>query len=171
MNPCGPHIFVCIQLLQQILLKFGVVWGFIRTTVTVLQLMSLGFPELVISVEDSVRRALNVSTAISAPRGGAGCPPAAHGHCAGQISMHSHERAHSAAMDEAWRKPKHMEQPWAGAAARGEQPAVGPGAWGSCHPLGTCVEQCLTSIPSGSKPCWGSAGRAAACGKLMQDQF
>ena len=33
------------------------------------------------------------------------------------------------------------------------------------------MEQCLKGGTCGMEPCWGSAGRAAACGKLMQDQF
>ena len=47
----------------------------------------------------------------------------------------------------------------------------GGGGQGELPATGTWVEQCLTDTPHGSKPCWGRAWSAAACGKLTQDQF
>lgn len=48
----------------------------------------------------------------------------------------------------------------AGAAARGEWPAVGRTAGGAA-PVGTREERCLKGGPSSTEPCCGGAGRAA----------
>ena len=59
----------------------------------------------------------------------------------------------------------------AGAAAHGEQPAVGQEGWGRPYQWGICAEQCLKGGPCGIESCLRSMQRAAACGKAMQDPF
>ena len=58
----------------------------------------------------------------------------------------------------------------AGAAARGERPAVGRRAGGAA-PVGTRMERCLKGGPRGTEPCWGGAGKAAECGKATWDHL
>jgi len=107
-------------------------------------------------------------------RGGAGRAPAAHKHSTEQISTCSHEGAHRAAVDEAWRRHSPwiplQEQPQARAAACEEEPMVGQEGWGSCC-LRSCAGAVLEGGPHEAELCWSSDGRAAACGKSAQDQF
>jgi len=47
----------------------------------------------------------------------------------------------------------------------------GAGALGAWLSVATRVEQCLKGGSHGTKPCWSSAWRAAACGKPTWDHF
>ena len=171
MNPCGSRRLACIQLQQQTLHKFGVVWGFILTAVTVLQLMSLGFPELIIHLEDSGGEGikclcshfcstwwsrLSPCSPWALRRADLHAQPGRSPRCSSGRGLEE-AKAHGAALG------------WSCSPRRAAR--SGGGGQGELPPTGTWVEQCLTDTPHGSKPCWGRAWSAAACGKLIQDQF
>ncbi len=149
MNPCGSRRLACIQLQQQTLHKFGVVWGFILITVTVLQLMSLGFPELIIHVDDSGEEGikclcshfcstwwsrLSPCSPWALRRADLHAQPGRSPRCSSGRGLEE-AKAHGAALG------------WS--CSHGEQPAVGAEARGAAS-HGTCVEQCLTDTPHAS---------------------
>ena len=99
-----------------------------------------------VSATGSRRKYALCEQSLHAAHGGAGCPPAGHGHHVEQIFTCSYGGGHGAAVDVVWRRHSlwisPQEQPWAGASA---------------------LERSLR---------WGrKAGGAAACGKPTWDQF
>ena len=97
--------------------------------------------------------------------GGAGCPPAACGCHAEQISMCSHGGAYDVAVDEAWRSLEPpQEKPWAEAATHREEPMVRQEGWRDpCWrnpPLGLGpVVQSHVGAVLGGTPAWGHFGK------------
>ena len=110
--------------------------------------------------------------------GGAGCPSAAHGHHAEQISMCSHGGAHGA-VDVAWRRYSPwiplQEQPQAGTAGHWKERrwVTGAGGAAACADLcwsGTwrvvwsCVGALLEELSPVGSPCRTSSGKTASHG-------
>jgi len=105
--------------------------------------------------------------------GGASWLPAAHGHYAKQISMRSGGWClQEAAAHGGTNLPQPLEeQPPAGAAAHGDETAVGQEGWGSCYLWGPMLKQSLKGGACGTETCQSRAWRAAACGKPRWDQL